>query len=387
MSSNIQILLTIFLPLFIGLSLYLFYKLQLREKENENLNDKLKNSEKRVASLEECISKKDNLYEVLKENNQYSKAYIPSLLSDFITLQYSYSEQYLLTKKHPARKEALRINDLKRQTKDWITKYKEIEYKYEYLQSLFPELDKYSDLSKGLINEVNNEEETDDVEEYLMTNLSKDEYNNLNDEQKAERALEFYIRSNRKTNWQLGRDYELSVGYEYEQKGYQVEYTGITNRLEDLGRDLIVHKNQEIFIVQCKYWSSDKVIREKHIAQLFGTAKQYEMEIGDGDSVGLFKQKVVPILITSTNLSDTAKKFAKYLGVEYQENRPFKEFPRIKCNASKKPDGTISKIFHLPMDQQYDKTLIKLSGEYRVKTVKEAIKLGFRRAFRYRYSS
>ena len=42
------------------------------------------------------------------------------------------------------------------------------------------------------------------------------------------------------------------------------------------------------------------------------------------------------------------------------------------------------KIYHLPFDQQYDKTkLEKKYGEFYCKTVKEAEDSGFRRAFRH----
>jgi hypothetical protein len=45
-------------------------------------------------------------------------------------------------------------------------------------------------------------------------------------------------------------------------------------------------------------------------------------------------------------------------------------------------DGT--KIYDLPFDQQYDRTLIEYKDECYVETVAEAEKLGFRRAFRWR---
>ena len=46
------------------------------------------------------------------------------------------------------------------------------------------------------------------------------------------------------------------------------------------------------------------------------------------------------------------------------------------------------KIYHLPFDQQYDRTLIKEEkNECYLETVKEAEALGFRRAFRWRGTS
>jgi len=54
----------------------------------------------------------------------------------------------------------------------------------------------------------------------------------------------------------------------------------------------------------------------------------------------------------------------------------------VKCNVSRR---TGEKIYHLPFDQQYDRTLVEEDrDEYYVETVREAEELGFRRAFRWR---
>ena len=42
------------------------------------------------------------------------------------------------------------------------------------------------------------------------------------------------------------------------------------------------------------------------------------------------------------------------------------------------------KIYHLPMDQQYDKIVIDGKDERYVSTVEEAERLGFRRAYRWK---
>ena len=52
-------------------------------------------------------------------------------------------------------------------------------------------------------------------------------------------------------------------------------YQGIEMGLADLGRDLICTNGQQTEIVQCKYWSKEKKINEKHINQLFGTTVKY----------------------------------------------------------------------------------------------------------------
>lgn len=88
------------------------------------------------------------------------------------------------------------------------------------------------------------------------------------------------------------------------------------------------------------------------------------------------------ILVTNICLSEKAKEFAKALKIEYVENFDLGDFPRIKCNIN---NG--EKIYHLPMDQQYDSTIIDCPGEMMVSTVKEAEMHGFRRAFRWHSAS
>ncbi len=147
--------------------------------------------------------------------------------------------------------------------------------------------------------------------------------------------------------------------------------------MEDLGRDLIVEADGITHIVQCKYWGKEKQIHEKHITQLYGTVACYCFEHQ------INKKNVDGIIITNIQLSPTAKKMAKYLGIKYEENIPMGEYPRIKCNLGKDEFGRTTKIYHLPFDQQYDKTKINQQGEFMATTVKEAEKAGFRRASRW----
>jgi hypothetical protein len=117
-------------------------------------------------------------------------------------------------------------------------------------------------------------------------------------------------------------------------------------------------------------------VHENVICQLYGTAVQYELTNKD-----LFFQetKVIPWLVITNELSDMAQKFAKKLGVLVSV-RPLKDFPMIKCNIN---NG--KKIYHLPFDQQYYRTQIKLPGECYVTTVEEAVGKGFRRARKHMF--
>jgi hypothetical protein len=135
--------------------------------------------------------------------------------------------------------------------------------------------------------------------------------------------------------------------------------------LEDLGRDLICIKGNEVRIVQCKHWSAQKTMHEKHVCQIYGTAIAYEKKFAkERDLFGIVSVK--PWLYISCEASPTAKEFADALCVTLAEKFPLAKYPVIKCNVSLR-DGT--KIYHLPFDQQYDRTLIEYKDECYVETV------------------
>ena len=170
---------------------------------------------------------------------------------------------------------------------------------------------------------------------------------------------------------------------------------GIIDGFDDLGRDIIATKDDEVCIIQCKYWAQYKEIHEKHIFQLFGTTMEYWIKnFGNYKKPKNFQEfakylnenKLRPIFFSSTNLSNKAKEMADVLNVEIVENYPIGDFPRIKCNTNYDEFGSKTKIYHLPMDQQYDRTIItKSKGEFYAFTVSKAEDAGFRRAFRHRF--
>jgi len=327
--------------------------------------------------FEETVKRKDQLFEKVKDQNNESLEYICSLMADHLTLQYEISAEYLRTKKHPARKEAKRIGELREDTKVIVQTNKLLQYKYEYLFQLFPDLELYVDDVESIaeLGNLNNLQELEHAVDRTRHYLSRDEYRNLSEDERNQLALERYVQSE-KSKWQIGRDYELFIGYEYERDGWSVDYFGIDKQLEDMGRDLIATKGDLIHVVQCKYWARRKVIREKHIAQLYGTTVQFIL------SSSLMKN-IVPVLVTNITLSETAKSFAEYLDVKVVENKEISEFPRIKCNVNRDEFGSDTRIYHLPMDQQYDRTKIFKPGEFFAFTVREAVDAGFRRAWRW----
>jgi hypothetical protein len=266
----------------------------------------------------------------------------------------------------------------------------------EYYEALFPWLIEFrgEDLDDLIRQTSENHEvpvESESDVDPAKVWLTEAEYNTLSNVEKYQLALTRYWRK-KKRPWELGRDYERYVGYLYETAGYQVYYQGIIKGFEDFGRDLICQKDDLVEIVQCKYWSQNKTIHEKHINQLFGTTVVYWIKNrhGRADQVESFptfiqSQRIVPCFVTSTQLSDTAREFANALGVKLRESLRLERYPSIKCNVSR---ATNEKIYHLPFDQQYDKTLVEQErNECYVETVSEAERLGFRRARRWREKS
>ena len=71
------------------------------------------------------------------------------------------------------------------------------------------------------------------------------------------------------------------------------------------------------------------------------------------------------------------------LGIRVESIPLARSYAMIKCNIN---PTTKEKIYHLPFDQQYDRTLVSPPGECYVETVKEAEHRGFRRAWRHHVS-
>jgi hypothetical protein len=211
-------------------------------------------------------------------------------------------------------------------------------------------------------------------EDFISNFISKEEYSKLSDTEKNKRALDYYWHRN-KTSWEIGMDFERYIGYTFERKGARVEYYGMEKGLSDLGRDLIVHDTNTIFIVQCKYWSKNKVIHEKHIAQLFGTFFKYKLDHPK-------ERKIIKAMfVTHTTLSDEAKRFADALNILVRENIDRGEYPLIKCHNDRNKYGLPTKIYRLPMDLQYDRTIINTKhGDCWAFTVEEAEEAGYSRA-------
>lgn len=308
-------------------------------------------------------------------SKQYSEGFplLADAYAQYLALFDGKYARYLETKSHPAQKSADLVRELSKQKTEAVKQAKITEFINKYYETLAPFLiDAKGELldeleAREVLQEYTQEEQLDPVVKFV----TKEEYRKLSVTERNQLALDRYW-DRRKSKGAIGFLYERYIGYLFETDGYQVEFHGIFKGFEDLGRDLIAKKGKEIVVIQCKNWSQFKTIYENHIFQFFGTVYRYKLDFPNN--------KVRAAFYTSTQLSDVARQFSKDLGIELVEGFRLQRYPCIKCNMSKNGE----KIYHLPMDQQYDTTVIEPNkGEFYANTVEEAEKNGYRRAFRW----
>lgn len=346
---------------------------------DQQLLARQKDYSQKIASLDDTISRKkqeiDRLNAMLDSIMHAEHAdtpYFAKQFADFLYLMDLKAASDLEGKTRPAFTAAEKVREISAQKRALQEQCKLLEYQLSLYESVFPWLSEFKEISADDLASVANVAAAPESEYSTLKNwLSPQEYQTLSEIDRLQLALDRYA-NRKKSNWQIGIEYERYVGYCYEQKGYKVRYFGATEGLEDMGRDLIVSKGKKIFVIQCKRWASEKTIHEKHIFQLYGTTILQVMEHPGYLVSGIF--------VTTTSLSSLARSCADYLHISVAEKFPLKPYPLIKCNISRDGD----KIYHLPFDQQYDRVIINPSdGDCYVSTVQEAESKGFRHAWRW----
>ena len=349
-------------------------KLQLDELD-QKLAERHRNCvflETNLSSRQKKLDEQEDFIHKLLNSNPATAPFFAKQFADYLHLQDLKDVNYLQAKPHPAFTAAEKVREIAAQKRTLQQQCKLQEYQLTLYETIFPWLSDFKEISSEDLQQFA-ESEIAPESEYssLKKWLSPQEYRSLSSDDRLQLALERYSKR-QKSNWQIGIEYERYVGYCYEKKGYRVRYNGATEGLEDMGRDLIISKDKKIYVIQCKRWSVEKTIHEKHIFQLYGTTILQKMEHPDCTVGSLF--------ITTTSLSDLAKSCADYLDITVVENFPLKEYPLIKCNVSKDGD----QIYHLPFDQQYDRVIINPSdGDFYASTIAEAESKGFRHAWRW----
>jgi len=312
------------------------------------------------------------------QGNKKVRKWASTMYAEVKGLLDDYRVDYLKYKKRPSLKGAEIVKEVKKEKRELLKELKYLEYQLKTYEEYFPIIEDLKDYiledDSFLLNlgDKNLDEEVDPAQKFLKP----EEFKKLNTSQKNQLALDRY-KKRKHSNLEIGRIYERFLGYIYEKEGWVVKFTGIIEGFDDLGRDLICTKGNEIHIVQAKNWSKFKIIREKYLYQHFATTTHYKLQ-----NLISKKNKVVPVFFSTIDFSDMAKKVAKALNIKIKTLKLDWDYPMIKCNIN--PQSK-EKIYHLPFDQQYDKIIIgNNEGECYVHTVAQATAKGFRRAFRYR---
>lgn len=344
--------------------------IDLKHKSAFDLRQEVRFLTYKVEKQHEYIKAHARSYSAMLSGQIVAFPYLSGMIADYAVHEDTLNNNYNGVSRQQLERK-LKITDLIREKKEIIAQSHETSYKLDFLLAAFPELSDFLETDYREIKTTFDYHDHDPAKDFL----SKEEWASLTETQRNQLALDRYVESHHKSNWQIGRDYEMSVGHKYLSEGYKVEFTGSTQKLNDLGRDLIAHKGKKTYIIQCKYWSQDKTIHEKHIAQLYGTSVCYQLDHPN--------REVIPVFVTNIAFSHMAQRFANHLGVHLVKNFPLKPFPRIKCNVGHSESGTKQLIYHLPMDQQYDTVMISGKDEFYAMTVAEAESKGFRRAYKW----
>ncbi|WP_314988935.1 restriction endonuclease [uncultured Campylobacter sp.] len=168
---------------------------------------------------------------------------------------------------------------------------------------------------------------------------------------------------------EIGKRYERYIGYLYETNGYKVEYNGIKMGKKDDGIDIIATKRQELIIIQCKWYKEDSQIHSNTIRQLNDNLSE---RAADNPN----KKVVARLYSAYDNLDEQARARLAKTQIEHVVLPYDNEYSKIKCNIN---DDNGEKIYHLPGVGMYDYIKINVNrGEFYVKTIEEAEKLGFR---------
>lgn len=217
--------------------------------------------ETRVTEAEENFEKEKSNFQKIMDSQKQSCPYLANLFADYYYFQDLKLENYLKYKSPPALKAAENVKILANEKREITKELKLAEYQLNFYESLFPWLLDFKEVSPQDAVASTLLGQADSEYSCFKKYLSPQEFNSLSRTEKIQLALDRYQRR-KKTNWDVGIEYERYVGYLYEKDGYTVSYSGALEGLKDMGRDLVVKSKNKIEIIQCKRWAQEKVIHE-----------------------------------------------------------------------------------------------------------------------------
>lgn len=333
--------------------------------ERNKLQQDIEKHSKAFLAVKDYQDKKKRLIDLLiKSFEESAGAAKKFLIDEHMRLQENIDQEQeysLISKSRPALKASEQVKASNKEKREWKRKAKEYSLLLAEIEGLFPDIMDY-------IETLNEDKVIKSKEDHISFEITDEEYGKLSPIEKDELSIKRYRNKNHNKK-SIGNFYERYLGYLYEKDGYEVTYYGLNKGLEDMGIDLIAENKTEVLIIQAKCWSDKKIIREKHVFNLYATTYLRKLKTSKDKE---FK----PVFITTTNFSEIAEEIASDLGITLKNVQLDKNYPLIKCNINNK-----EKIYHLPTDQQYDNIKIDTNkDEFYAKTIQEAVNKGFRRA-------
>ena len=345
-----------------------------QENKNLELHNKKEELYEKTALINNLIKKADKSIqsEAKNKGNKKARAWFGALYAETQSLLDNYRSNLLRYKKRPSLKGAEQVREVKKEKRELNKKLKILEYQLKTYEQYFPIIEDFKDYiledDTFLIKSdgsVSQDEDYDPVQKFLKP----EEFKKLPIDRKNQLALDRYLNKTH-TKLEIGRFYERYIGYLYEQEDWIVKFFGIIEGFDDLGRDLVCKKGNEIHIVQTKNWSKYKIIREKYLYQHFATTIHYQLQEKISKKV-----KVKPIFYATIDFSDMAKKVSKALNIQIKTEKLKKDYPMIKCNINRRG----KKLFFLPFDRYYDYVHIdRTKGEFYTKEIKNCLMMGFK---------
>lgn len=305
----------------ISLGLLLNYDTDAQRIELSHIMTQKNEHQAALAKKEKFITAKEEHLRHLEKTQDQTYPWLAELRADAYETADTQWIDYLQNKSRPAMQKATEVSSIIHgELRQARIAAKQAEYQVHFYESLFPWLLDYKELPPAeAFSYVQDDSSSPPEEDVAVANkyLSPQERAELSDAERYQLILDRYI-ARGKTNWEIGIEYERYIGYLCEQRGYSVTYNGARAKLEDMGRDLILRRGNDVILVQCKRWASEKVIRENHVFQLAGSVFEYQYQHP--------QQSVSGVMVTSTTLSEVAQRCAGYLGIQVFSGVPFQEY-------------------------------------------------------------
>ena len=166
-----------------------------------------------IEKQKEKIKQEKNAAVMILKEKTKGFPWLADAWADYLHLADLKESDFIEEKKNPAKSAAKRIRDISKEKRTLGRQFRVTRNLIKYYESLFPWLPDFvgEDLD-NLINQITNKSKEEDSEEDpVRFYLTKGEYENLSVTERNQRALDRYW-SKKKSNWEIGRDYERYIG-------------------------------------------------------------------------------------------------------------------------------------------------------------------------------